>query len=233
MCEKINALKTVNGQLYKHLTAIDKLEKNAVKAVFEIAVRLNIINTEKLFDGTEYKSICELSAACFGYSRSTTMNYIKIAREYLDVKQDGGKMRYTTICAREDGTDYRIGQLNALGKTSAEDFRMLDADGTISPSMSADEIRKAVKAFYEPEPDEPDETPEPPAEDTEQENEPVYDPAELALNHVRTAADHIAHAGEYFAGMEIEPFCKRIADAITDFFKALEECEKNCNGDAE
>lgn len=221
MCEKINALKTVNGQLYKHLSAIDKLEKNAVKAVFEIAVRLNIINTEKLFAGTEYKNICELSAACFGYSRSTTMNYIKIAREYLDVKQDGGKMRYTTICAREDGTDYRIGQLNALGKTSAEDFRMLDADGTISPAMSADEIRKAVKAFYEPEPDEPDETPEPPAEDTESE----YDAEEIAINHVRAAADHIVHAGEYFAGLEIETLVNRIADAITEFFKAVEECE--------
>lgn len=231
MCEKINALKTVNGQLYKHLTAIDKLEKNVVKAVFEIAVRLNIINTEKLFDGTEYKNICELSAACFGYSRSTTLNYIKIAREYLDVKQDGGKMRYITICAREDGTDYRIGQLNALGKTSAEDFRMLDADGTISPAMSADEIRKAVKAFYEP--DELEETPEPPAEDMEPENEPEYNSEEIAINHVRTAADHIAHAGEYFAGSEFEPRVNRIADAITEFFKAVEECKNNCDGDAE
>ena len=233
MCEKINALKTVNGQLYKHLTAIDKLEKNAVKAVFEIAVRLNIINTEKLFDGTEYKNICELSAACFGYSRSTTLNYIKIAREYLDVKKDGGKMRYTTICAREDGTDYRIGQLNALGKTSAEDFRMLDADGTISPTMSADEIRKAIKTFYEPE---PDETPEPPAEDTEspaEDTEPEMDAEEIALNHVRAAADHIAHAGEYFAGREIETLVNRIADAITEFFKAVDECENNCDGDAE
>lgn len=196
MCEKINALKTVNGQLYKHLTAIDKLEKNAVKAVFEIAVRLNIINTEKLFDGTEYKNICELSAACFGYSRSTTMNYIKIAREYLDVKQDGGKMCYMTICAREDGTDYRIGQLNALGKTSAEDFRMLDADGTISPDMSADEIRKAVKAFYEPEPDEPDETPEPPAEDTEPEE--TETPAETAKNQMLLAIWHLTDVAEYY-----------------------------------
>lgn len=197
MCEKINALKTVNGQLYKHLTAIDKLEKNAVKAVFEIAVRLNIINTEKLFDGTEYKNICELSTACFGYSRSTTMNYIKIAREYLDVKQDGGKMRYTTICAREDGTDYRIGQLNALGKASAEDFRMLDADGTISPAMSADEIRKAVKAFYEPE---PDETPEPPAEDTEPEaiNTETDTPAEIAKKQMLLAIGYLTDAAEYY-----------------------------------
>lgn len=196
MCEKINALKTVNGQLYKHLTAIDKLEKNAVKAVFEIAVRLNIINTEKLFDGTEYKNICELSAACFGYSRSTTMNYIKIAREYLDVKQDGGKMRYMTICAREDGTDYRIGQLNALGKTSAEDFRMLDADGTISPDMSADEIRKAVKAFYEPEPEETDETPEPPAEDTEPEE--TETPAETVKKQMELAIGYLTDAAEYY-----------------------------------
>lgn len=194
MCERINALKTVNGQLYKHLTAIDKLEKNAVKAVFEIAVRLNIINTEKLFDGTEYKNICELSAACFGYSRSTTMNYIKIAREYLDVKQDGGKMRYTTICAREDGTDYRIGQLNALGKTSAEDFRMFDADGTISPEMSADEIRKAVKAFYEPE---PDETPEPPAEDTEPEETDNH--YETVKKQMQLAAEYLADAAAYYS----------------------------------
>lgn len=211
MCEKINALKTVNGQLYKHLTAIDKLEKNAVKAVFEIAVRLNIINTEKLFDGTEYKNICELSAACFGYSRSTTMNYIKIAREYLDVKQDGGKMRYTTICAREDGTDYRIGQLNALGKTSAEDFRMLDADGTISPAMSADEIRKAVKAFYEPE---PDETPEPPAEDTEPEE--TETPAETAKKQMLLAIGHLTDAAEYYNENNGTPEAEAIMSIIDE-----------------
>lgn len=220
MCEKINALKTVNGQLYKHLTAIDKLEKNAVKAVFEIAVRLNIINTEKLFDGTEYKNICELSAACFGYSRSTTMNYIKIAREYLDVKQDGGKLRYTTICAREDGTDYRIGQLNALGKTSAEDFRMLDADGTISPAMSADEIRKAVKAFYEPEPEETDETPELPVEDTEPDETPEPEetetPAETVKKQMLLAAEYLADAAAYYseinAGKEEETLIQIIEE---------------------
>lgn len=220
MCEKINALKTVNGQLYKHLTAIDKLDKNAVKAVFEIAVRLNIINTEKLFDGTDYKNICELSAACFGYSRSTTMNYIKIAREYLDVKQDGGKMHYATICAREDGTDYRIGQLNALGKTSAEDFRMLDADGTISPDMSADEIRKAVKVFYEPEPDEPDETPEPPAEDTEPDDaetpETPETPAETAKKQMSLAIGYLTDAAEYYNENNDTPTAETLMSIIDE-----------------
>lgn len=73
---------------------------------------------------------------------------------------------------------------------------MLDADGTISPAMSADEIRKAVKAFYEPEPDENDETPEPPAEDTEPEE--TETPAETAKKQMLLAIGYLTDAAEYY-----------------------------------
>lgn len=173
---KANTQLTPIPALNKHITAIDRLNNQTVKAVFEIAVRLNVIATEKLYeyDGSPYKKIEDFASTHFGYARSTTLNYIKIARDYLQVEtiKDGKreKTEIRTICAHidKDGktNDYKIGQLNAMGKTSPEDFRTMDKEGIISPDMSADAIRKAVTAWYEP--DEPEDNEPDEIEDNEE-----------------------------------------------------------------
>lgn len=165
--------------LTQHVNAIKKNEEQAKKNTFEIAVRLNIINTENLWDQelTEYKSMVDFAAAEFGYAKSTTLNYIKLADKFLTVStNDKGKTDIRTVCAhvetdpkgKEIVTDYGIGQLNAVGKLTPDEFIQADSDGIISPDMSVTSIKKAIKEWLNPVEDtdsnsdsEPNETPEP------------------------------------------------------------------------
>lgn len=153
------------NKLAAHVKAITKLSDGVKKSVFEIAVRMNAINTEKLYEIGGYSNIAEWAAAELGYARSTTLNYVKIAERFLEVDtKSKGKMVINTICARRDESgnvtaDYKIGQLNAAGRATADDFVTMDSEGVINPDMSADAIKKAVKTWYDGEP-EPEEEPE-------------------------------------------------------------------------
>lgn len=145
-------LNTTNAKLANHIKAIKKLDETTKKSVFETAVRLNIIDTEGWAKDEGFKNTAELAAECFGYSRSTTLNYIKIASRYLEVDttNNGKKMVVSTICARRDDngnvtSDYNIGQLNAIGKLSQADFIKLDNEDVIDPSMTQKEIKNAIK----------------------------------------------------------------------------------------
>ena len=169
---------TITTDLQKQINAIKLADCRAKKAVFEIAMRLALVADPvyNMLDGTGYANIVEFAADNFGYARSTTLNYCSIANKYLTYSGDKTK-EIRTICARlnENGnieSDYKIGQLNALGKTSADDFRMLDSEGIISPDMSADKIKQAVRDFYaDPEPDpEPDSEPDPEPDPPEQQD---------------------------------------------------------------
>ena len=152
------------NKLTAHVKAITKQTNSVKKSVFEIAVRMNAINTEKLYEIGGYGNIAEWAAAELGYARSTTLNYVKIAERFLVIDNAvKGKQVINTICARRDESgnvteDYKIGQLNAAGRATADDFVTMDSEGVITPEMSADAIKKAVKAWYdgEPEPEDGD-----------------------------------------------------------------------------
>lgn len=159
----------ISVDLQKHINAIKLADGRAKKAVFEIAWRLAEIADEQsgLLDGTGYNSIVELAADQFGYARSTTLNYVKIANRYLT----GNTKEIRTICAElDDGgkatADYKVGQLNALpGNVDRDEFRRLDAAGIINKDMSADKIKQTLKDYYNPQSD-PEPEPEPDPEDT-------------------------------------------------------------------
>ena len=146
---------TEENKLATHLRAIERCGEAAKKSLFEICVRLNAINTEKLYEIGGYKNTAEWAAHELGYARSTTLNYIKIAERYLDVTPGKcGHFTVKSICARCDITgkvvsDYKIGQLNAAGRATADDFLTMDSEGVISPEMSADAIKRAVKSWYD------------------------------------------------------------------------------------
>ena len=184
--------------LKQHEVAIEKLLDTAKKNIFEICVRLAIIDGDETckeeLQEMGYKNTADYSAAVFGLARSTTLNYIKIAKQYLTVKPLEGKKKkieITTICAETDEngntSDYKIGQLNALGKTTAGDFEIMHQEGVISPDMSADAIRKAVTAWYAPEPEEEQETE--PEEEQESEPEEEQEPMQRVENLVKEALD--------------------------------------------
>ena len=162
----------IGRELQCHIDAIKKSDGTAKKAIFEIAYRLAVIADPQgdLLEGTGYNSIVELAADQFGYARSTTLNYVKIANRYLT----GTTKEVRTICADlDDGgkatADYRVGQLNALpGNVDREEFKRLDTAGIINKSMSADTIKTTLKEYYNPTP-EPE--PEPDSDDTDDTND--------------------------------------------------------------
>lgn len=163
----------ITRELQKHVDAIKKLDATAKKAVFEIAKHLATVadDQEGLLDDTGYNSVVEFAADQFGYAKSTTLNYVKIANRYLT--DSGNCKNVRTLCARLDNgavtEDYKVGQLNALpGKVDTDEFIRLDKSGVINPDMSADKIKAALKEYYkEPEQDsEPDPEPDPEPEDT-------------------------------------------------------------------
>ena len=156
---------------------------NVKKASYEIAWKLYSIVQSPDFADSGYKNIVDLAADHFGFARSTTLNYVAIANKYLTTEFSGGKDKVvSTTRARigKDGKvtqDYAIGQLNALGKTTGDDFETMDQEGVINPDMSADKIKDAVKKWYSPEPDpEPDPGPDP-GPDPEPDPEPEQEQA--------------------------------------------------------
>ena len=154
----------IGKKLQRHIDAIKKSDGNFKKAIFEIAYRLAVIADpqEDLLEGTGYNNVVELAEDQFGYARSTTLNYVKIANRYLT----GTTKEVRTICADlDDGgkatSDYKVGQLNALpGNVDGEEFKRLDMAGIINKSMSADTIKKTLKEYYNPTP-EPEPAPDP------------------------------------------------------------------------
>lgn len=185
------------NKLAAHVKAITKLTDGVKKSVFEIAVRMNAVNTERLYEIGGYANIAEWAAAELGYARSTTLNYVKIAERFLevDIKASKGKMVINTICARRDESgavtaDYKIGQLNAAGRATADDFVTMDSEGVISPDMSADAIKKAVKTWYdgEPEDDEPADDGEP--EDSGDNSDDYWTKWNAAIDALKWLADN-------------------------------------------
>ena len=167
----------ISKSLQADIDYIKRRADNIKKSSYEIAWKLYTIVQSPDFADSGYKNIVDLAADHFGFARSTTLNYVAIANKYLTTEFSGGKDKVvSTTRARigEDGKvtqDYAIGQLNALGKTTGYDFRVMDEEGIINPDMSADKIKEAVKKWYESEPEQEEETEPEPEQETEQAEE--------------------------------------------------------------
>lgn len=161
----------ISKSLQKDIDYIKARNESAKKCAFEIAWKLReIADSNDLLDAG-YNNIVEFAADQFGYQRSTTLNYVAAARKYMERHIDSKEKSYlSTTCARIDTDehkvteDYTIGQLIALGRTTADDFVTMDSKGTIKPDMTTKEIKDAVKKWYKP------------LEDPEQEPDPKPDP---------------------------------------------------------
>ena len=161
----------ISKSLQADIDYIKRRADNIKKSSYEIAWKLYSIVQSPDFADSGYKNIVDLAADHFGFARSTTLNYVAIANKYLTTEFSGGKDK--------------VGQLNALGKTTGDDFETMDQEGVINPDMSADKIKDAVKKWYAPE-QETDPEPEP---DPEPEQEPEPEQAEEDKPYTHTLAE--------------------------------------------
>lgn len=157
----MNEITIVNKELRQQSTAIAKLATKAATATVEIAFRLAYIKSN--IDVTEegFKNIADYAETLFGFKKSTTYNYIKVAERYIEKHEN----KYNSILYNDDmGKDYTTAQLLELLPVETEKAEEMQATGKISPEMSASAIRKAVKAETEPEQEEPEHEEQEPAE---------------------------------------------------------------------
>lgn len=106
---------------------------------FKIAVQLKLIKDLELYKDDGFDSVYNYAERVFGYSRTSVVRMIKTANLYLS--QDGS----STIFLKE-GKDFGISQLRELLSLPKSEVIDLVEEGKITPEMTKDQIREAVKA---------------------------------------------------------------------------------------
>lgn len=133
-----------NKKLAQHTKAIEKLMLATKRNMFEIAVRLNVIATEKLYEADEYKDVFDYANKVLGYKKNFVYKLVAVAEKFIDEAADGKS--YISIIAHEN-EDYSVSQLIELNSLEADTVSQLDASEEISPDMTTKEIREVVKAY--------------------------------------------------------------------------------------
>lgn len=133
-----------NKKLAQHTKAIEKLMLATKRNMFEIAVRLNVIATEKLYEADEYKDVFDYANKVLGYKKNFVYKLVAVAEKFIDESADG--KGYISIIAHEN-EDYSVSQLIELNSLEADTVSQLDAEEEISPDMTTKEIREVVKAY--------------------------------------------------------------------------------------
>lgn len=133
-----------NKKLAQHTKAIEKLMLATKRNMFEIAVRLNVIATEKLYEADEYKDVFDYANKVLGYKKNFVYKLVAVAEKFIDEAADG--KGYISIIAHEN-EDYSVSQLIELNSLEADTVSQLDASEEISPDMTTKEIREVVKAY--------------------------------------------------------------------------------------
>lgn len=106
---------------------------------FKIAVQLKLIKDLELYKEDGFVSVYDYAERVFGYSRTSVVRMIKTANLYLE--KDGS----STIFLKE-GKDFGISQLRELLSLPKSEVIDLVEEGKITPEMTKDQIREAVKA---------------------------------------------------------------------------------------
>lgn len=130
----------VNERLREQTAKITSLLDGAKYNLYEVAMRLLVIQDEELYKDDGFVNIYDYTKKVFGYGKNMTYKMITTAKTLVEQK---GEEYRSIIC--HDDCDYSMSQLFELGTLAPKDVVELDADGAISPSMTTKQIREVVK----------------------------------------------------------------------------------------
>lgn len=147
--------KTMQNMQVKFLSVVERLvEVNKSKgsklnsARYEIAIGLNIINENKLWIASEFKTIREFAEKILGIKAGVTTIYLKVAKTLLC------RDKPINIFGNQD---FSINQLYKMASVDVNILKDLVKKGEIRPSMTVKEIdeylsvykRLSIKADFE------------------------------------------------------------------------------------
>lgn len=132
-----------NEKLAAHTQAIFALMTATKRNMFEIAVRLNVIASEKLYETDGYKDVFDYAAKVLGYKRNFVYKLTAAADKFIEANGNGG---YVSVIVHDE-SDYTVSQLIEMNSVETDMVIALDENGVITPEMSTKEIREVVKDF--------------------------------------------------------------------------------------
>ena len=130
----------VNERLREQTAKITSLLDGAKYNLYEVAMRLLVIQDEELYKDDGFVNIYDYTKKVFGYGKNMTYKMITTAKTLVEQK---GEEYRSIIC--HDDCDYSMSQLFELGTLAPKEVVELDADGAINPSMTTKQIREVVK----------------------------------------------------------------------------------------
>ena len=130
----------VNERLREQTAKITSLLDGAKYNLYEVAMRLLVIQDEELYKDDGFTNVYEYTKKVFGYGKNMTYKMITTAKTLVEQK---GEQYRSIIC--HDDSDYSMSQLFELGTLAPKEVVELDADGAINPSMTTKQIREVVK----------------------------------------------------------------------------------------
>ena len=131
----------------KLIQATNRIEKymvGAKKSLFAIAVELNKIDSQKLWEKDGFKNVSDYGEKVLGYKHAMTNNMIRISTSYIEATTQ------ESILPHAEKKDWTLGQLQELLTITPEEAQKLVDDGIISVDMSTKKIREAVKQYKNP-----------------------------------------------------------------------------------
>ena len=148
---------------------ITSLLDGAKYNLYEVAMRLLVIQDEELYKDDGFTNVYEYTKKMFGYGKNMAYKMITTAKTLVEQK---GEQYRSIIC--HDDSDYSMSQLFELGTLAPKEVVELDADGAINPSMTTKQIREVVKDTKEMMKKESESEEEPTEGETEvEEGEPI------------------------------------------------------------
>ena len=180
-----NRPKFANKLLEKATITIMSCDNDIKSRQFSIASILAEVESKKLYADDGFASCAEYAEKTFGIKKSTAYALITIGKEYTrPILNEKGKV--TGHCSnllppadmeKQDAPliDFTTRQISLFSTLGREQVIDLVSNGSLSPSMTANQIREVVKvqkALNAPEQPEPTTEPEQP-EQPEQTTEPV------------------------------------------------------------
>ena len=130
----------VNERLREQTAKITSLLDGAKYNLYEVAMRLLVIQDEELYKDDGFTNVYEYTKKMFGYGKNMAYKMITTAKTLVEQK---GEQYRSIIC--HDDSDYSMSQLFELGTLAPKEVVELDADGAINPSMTTKQIREVVK----------------------------------------------------------------------------------------
>lgn len=129
-----------NAELKQRSTAIVNYMNSAQRSLFNVAINLNEIKKNKLYEEDGYKKFNDFCEDVLGYKHAMCNNLVRIAERFLEANDNGV---YSIIV--HDDCDYTVSQLQEVLKIDNDTVIEMDENSEIDPSMTTKEIRQAVK----------------------------------------------------------------------------------------